>query len=275
MANQQRRSPRDILSIGRRLGDRGVRLVSADRRMLPNFLVIGAMKAGTTSLYRYLAGHPDVVPATRKEIHFFNRHYDKGHRWYRSHFPLAAKPARTNRLTGEATTHYLFHPDAPARAHALVPDARLIVLLRDPVDRAFSHYRHEASRHGETRGFEVAIAEEQARLEHGADDGEPALDKRAYLARGLYAAQLERWFSVYPRPQLLALWSDDLFADPARVYAEVTNFLGLPPVQPETFRVHYPSPPGQLDEGTREQLTAFFREPNRRLAALLGRDLPW
>src|SRR5947209_1159841 len=145
-------------------------LRSADRRALPDFLIIGAQKAGTTSLYRYLAAHPDIVASTRKEVHFFDINFWRGEWWYRSLFPLRRRlqrrPPLRNRpaITGEASPYYLFHPFAPERAAQLLPDAKLIVLLRDPVERAWSHYRHEVANGRETMTFPDALAAEPARL---------------------------------------------------------------------------------------------------------------
>jgi len=104
---------------------------------------VGAQKAGTSSLYSYMVQHPQVLPAARKEIHYFDRHYDKGLRWYRRHFPLRARLS-SERLSGEASPYYLFHPHAPRRIAETLPDARILMLLRNPANRAISHYFHEA-----------------------------------------------------------------------------------------------------------------------------------
>ncbi len=117
------------------------RLTSGSRR-LPDFIILGAQRAGTSSLYYYLSQHPQILPAVRKELHFFDDHYRRGLGWYRSQFPT--RGARGT-ITGEATPYYLSHPHAPARIQRLLPQARLIVLLRNPVERAISHYFFEVS----------------------------------------------------------------------------------------------------------------------------------
>ena len=126
--------------------ERVARRASADLRALPDFVIIGAQKAGTTSLWRYLVEHPQIVGPTEKEIHFFDARFDRGARWYRARFPLRASLRRGARLTFEASPYYLAHPFVPARVRAMLPDAKLVVLLRDPVERAWSHYRDNVAR---------------------------------------------------------------------------------------------------------------------------------
>jgi Sulfotransferase domain len=151
----------------------GWRMLSAGRRPLPDFLILGAQRSGTTSLYNYLAAHPLVLPAVpSKGVHYFDKHADRSLRWYRAHFPTRAQrrrrehPAGSPTVTGEGSPYYLFHPHGPARAAAAVPDARLIVMLRDPVERAYSHYQQEYARGFEDAGsFEAALDLEPSRLE--------------------------------------------------------------------------------------------------------------
>src|SRR5436189_26280 len=126
-------------------------------RPLPDFLILGAQKAGTTALYAYLRWHPQVTGPSFKEVSFFDRHYARGERWYRAHLPV-----RRRAVVGEASPSYLFHPLAPERVARMLPEARLIALLRNPVDRAFSHYQHEVALGREQLSFEDALAGEFA-----------------------------------------------------------------------------------------------------------------
>lgn len=259
-------------------------------RGLPDFLVIGAQRCGTSSLYKWLEHHPDVVASLRKETEFFSFRTTRGLDWYRGHFPSRRRRTlhrmRRGRdpLVFEATPNYLFHPDVPARAHAVVPDARLVVLLRNPVDRAYSHYRHMV-RHGkEPLGFEEAIDREAERIAGEAErmHDDPAYrshpwDRWSYVSRGRYAEQLERWLALYPRDRLLVIRSEDLYADPGVELGRLLGFLGLPAGGPSELRnwsaVH-PSDQG-MNPATRERLDAAFAGPNRALDALLGVEMRW
>lgn len=261
---------------------RSYRELTVGLRLLPTFLIIGAARAGTTSLHAYLMRHPSVRAPTHKELHFFDLNYERGLDWYRRHFPAVPPGNRSGTLTGEASPYYLFHPNVPARVRATLPDVRLIALLRNPVDRAYSQHQL-AQRHGrDDLSFEEAIAAEPTRLEGelGRIASEPGYDSvshrhHSYLARGLYAEQLDRWYEHVPREQLLVLRSEDLFADPAAVFSEVLRFLELPPHELGEYQPYNQRPYTGLAPGTREELRRYFAEPNRRLEQLLGRDLGW
>ncbi len=255
-----------------------LRRPTASLRTLPEFLILGAQRSGTTSLYRYLAAHPAVAPPVRKEIQYFTLHFGRGTRWYRSHFPVAARQA----VSFEATPYYLFHPVAAERAAATVPNAKLVALLRDPVSRAFSHWQHNASRGLETLGFDAALDAEPERLaldaERLADPGYRSDAHRlwSYAARGRYAEQLERWLAVYPRQQLLVVRSDDLYGRPAETHARVLDFLELPPHTLDSYpRYTRRVSAAEMTDATRRRLTAYFRPHNERLAALLGEQFTW
>ncbi len=268
------------------------RLATASLRVLPDFLVIGTQKGGTSSLYQYLIQHPDVAPALKKEVHFFSWEYGRGEPWYRAHFPLRAhrrvREAVTRRrvLTGEATPYYLFHPHAAERVGALLPAARLIVLLRNPVDRAVSSYLHQVRLGREPLSLREALAAEEGRLAGEVERlareplyNSPAHRHHSYLSRGLYADQLAAWFTVFPREQFLILRSEDFFADTPAVFAQTLEFLGLPPWRPDTFerfnvaRRH--APEAGKDAVARQYLAEYYAPHNRRLEQLLGRDLGW
>ena len=194
--------------------------------------MIGAQKAGTTALYAYLRWHPGITGPSWKEVSFFDRHWWRGEAWYRGQFPLRAG----ERLVGEASPSYLFHPLAPERARSLVPDARLVALLRDPVDRAYSQYQHEVALGREPLSFEDALAAEDERLRGEVERlvADPRAFSRAwwdhsYASRGRYAEQLERWLAVFPREQLLVVRTEDLGERPAETYASILSFLGADP----------------------------------------------
>lgn len=265
----------------------GYRSLTAGLRVLPDFLIIGAQRAGTTYLYNNLAAHPCVAPALTKEVHFFDVWFARGLGWYRSFFPLRAQRLAWRArglplLAGEASPYYLFHPHATRRAAATLPRARLIALLRNPVDRAYSHYHHSRRRGFETLPFAEAIAQEGARL--AGQTTRLLADERAvsnshqnwsYQARGVYADQLARWLEHFPREQLLVLQSEQLYADPARHMQRVCEFLELPSWQPK--RLRRPETPryADMDAGTRRALQTYFAPHNARLYELLGTRFDW
>ncbi len=257
-------------------------------RPLPDFLVIGAQKAGTTALYAYLRWHPGIGGPSWKEVSFFDRHYRRGEAWYRGHFPNALRgwiAERSNGrplVVGEASPSYMFHPLAPQRVHDLVPDVRLIALLRNPADRAYSHYQHEVALGREPLSFEQALDAEEERLrgevERMTDDSSYFSHEwwdHTYLARGRYAEQLERWFAVFPREQLLVVPSADLDDRPGETYAGILEHVGVETHEldcyPRLFRREYSA----MSPETRERLADYYAEPNRRLSELLGRDYGW
>ena len=260
---------------------------TAAARPLPGFLIIGAQKAGTTALYSYLREHPAITGPPWKEVSFFDRHFWRGDAWYRGHFPnrlyLRRMRARAGvePIVGEASPSYVFHPLAPQRVASLLPDVRLIVLVRNPVDRALSHYHHEVALGREPLPFEEALEQEDARLE---GELERMLEPRyfshawwnfTYRARGRYAEQLERWLDLFPRERLLVVPSEDLLDRPAETYGQVLEFLDAPPHELESYPRVFERAYAEMDPRTRGELRDHFAEPNRRLYELVGRDLGW
>jgi Sulfotransferase domain len=284
---------------------RRFRLATARYRVLPSFIIIGAQRAGTTTLLDSLRSHPDIVgprPSAfvhaeelarwrrgwlAKELHFFDARFDLGLDWYRSFFPTTAARwllRRTGRdlVAGESTPYYLFHPLVPERLAATLPEVRLIAVLRDPVDRAYSHYHLMRRKRLEKLSFADAVAAEEERLAGKearilADPTFRSYQHRhhTYLSRGLYAEQLERWFAHFPREQFLILRSEDLFARPADVFGQVLEFLGVRAMPLTRIRHRNQSSYPKLDSSVRAQLEDFFAEPNAQLARLLGEDLAW
>ncbi|MGH9156428.1 MAG: sulfotransferase family protein [Acidimicrobiales bacterium] len=268
------------------------RQVVDSHRPLPDFLVIGAQRAGTSSLYKWLEAHPNVVASLRKETEYLSARWDKGEGWYRGHFPSRLRRSAEASLRGrqittfEASPNYLFHPQAPARAAGLLPDARLVALLRDPVERAFSQYQHEVRAGREDLSFEEALDREPDRLageeeRMAADAGYRSFEweRHSYAARGRYAPQLRRWMEGYPPERLLVVHSADLYTDTEATYLRILAFLGLPAWTPAGFGNHsyVGAPPGagRIDDATRQRLAAAFADDNRRLYELVGSDFGW
>ena len=270
-----------------------MRRAMAGVRVLPDFVIIGAGKGGTTSLYHYLAQHPGVRGAIAKEIHFLDHNYRLGTRWYRAHFPvhvataLGVPGARRHWITGEATPYYLASPHAPRRLRRLCDRAgrepAMIILLRNPVDRALSQYQMVREEYGlEPLSFEEALDAEAERLRGEeermlADEDYFSLPHlfHSYVARGMYARQLRRWLGEFPRERFLILQSETFFAEPGRVFREVAAFLGLPPWTPPAFPPCNARGYEPMDARTRRKLRQVFDEPNREVFALIGQEFDW
>jgi hypothetical protein len=258
----------------------------AGRRALPDFVIAGAQRAGTTSLYRYLLEHPRVAwPRFVKGVHYFDVDYARAPRWYRSHFPLERNlrrddPAR-RRVTGEASPYYLFHPHVPQRLAETVPDVRVIAILRDPVARALSHYAHERARGFEPLDLADALDVEERRLtgeeRRLADPAYRSFSHQhhSYVARGRYIAQLDRYREVLPSQQLLVLDADDLLTDTQHVFDRVCRFLGIGQHTLDTPRRFNARPKASVRGPVRSRLVAAFRDDVEGVAELLGHRPSW
>jgi hypothetical protein len=184
--------------------------------------------------------------------------------------------------TGEASPYYMFHPHAPVRIREMVPDARLIVMLRNPVDRAYSHYQHEFRKKRESLSFAEAVEREPERL-HGELERmlqDPRYNSRAhrrhaYVTRGVYLESLERVLQVFPREQLLVIRSEDYFGDPDATLRRVCAFLGLPAQARRTFAKRNVGAYAPIAPDLRARLAAFYAPHNARLSDLLGADVGW
>ena len=187
---------------------------------LPDFLGLGTQKGGTTSLHQWLSSHPRVFLPACKEVHYFDLQPEQPPRWYANHF----EEAQPEQACGEITPFYLFHPDVPARIQAVVPEVRMIVLLRDPVERALSQVFHARKRGFENLKLEEALEAESSRMQSGDPE---SLQKQSYVSRSRYLDQLHRYETLFPREQLLILKSEQLFADPESIWKEILTFLRL------------------------------------------------
>lgn len=275
-----------IKKIGRKI--LGLRKFKRYTGILPNFLIIGSMKCGTTSLYHYLIQHPDIYQARYKEIHFFDNNYHEGFKWYRSRFPsfffkyYTIFLRRRSFMSGEASPYYMFHPHVPKRVHHAIPEAKLIIILRNPVDRAYSHYHHWVREGIEMLSFEDAIKTEPERL---AGELEKMLEDEyyfsynfgyySYLSRGIYVDQVLAWKSLFNWKQVLILNSEKFYADPQKTVSRVFEFLGLPawPLVDLGGKniARYPEMPRNI----RSNLIDYFAPHNKRLYDLLGTEFDW
>lgn len=260
--------------------------------MLPSFLICGGQRCGTTSLYRALAAHPVVLKAVlHKGVHYFDTSYQRGPEWYRAHFPrIRAGHKITDRYgvpaqTFESSPYYMYHPQAAARIAHDLPSAKIVVLVRDPVERAYSQHHHEVARGYETeRDFGNALALEPARVHR--QEVRLALDPahysfahqhHAYRARGEYARYLSVMAQHVGRERIHVVESERFFTDPEPVYDEVCAFLGLPSgLERPPFDKHNARPrKADMDPGLRRDLSEYYRPHDEALATWLGHTPVW
>jgi hypothetical protein len=252
-------------------------------RELPTYFIVGAKRAGTTSLDEYLNAHPLVLRGlVEKGCRYYDVNYGRGPEWYRNQLLPVSEVDRLERklgqrpILGESSPYYAFHPEAPARIAQDVPDARLIFMLRDPVQRAWSHYRYEVARGFEELDWAEAFAAETDRLA----DPDPASRDRnhrhfSYVARSRYAEQLDRLRASFDPEQILVIESEQLFADPAATMEVVFAHLSLEPVPMESYATFK----GQSASAVPAEAEALIREAVaddvERLEDLLGRSPSW
>jgi hypothetical protein len=270
---------------------------------LPDFVVAGVVKGGTTSLFYYLQPHPQVWMPPSKELHFFSNNFNRGEQWLRAQFAGAGD----GKVVGEMTPEYAEHPLAAERMAAVIPDARLVVILRHPVERAYSHYQMQRAKFSAEQPFADIVDIELAQ-------GPGAIPEphRPYLRGGMYHEQLQRLFAHYPRDSVLVLLMDDLEDDPATVYRQLCTHIGIDseplpenlgrrynrtmPVRSKLLRKamvrfklekRLPGSIGQyldyfnrdkgdyerLDPAMRQRLLDYYRADTTALAAFLNRDL--
>ncbi|MQA26429.1 MAG: sulfotransferase [Micromonosporaceae bacterium] len=258
--------------------------------MLPGFLIVGGQRCGTTSMYRALAQHPAILkPVLHKGVHYFDTAYHRGWSWYRAHFPLLRTARAAVRRTGvepvafESSPYYLYHPLTAERIARDLPDVKLIVLVRDPVERAYSQHAHEVARGFEkVADFAQALTLESVRLAGEAERlrADPAYHSHAhqhhaYRARGQYVDHLRRLAGRFGRDRIHVVDSAVFFTAPERVYAGVLDFLELPALGSPTFERHNARPRSPMPESLRRSLEEHFRWYDEELATWLGHPPSW
>jgi hypothetical protein len=247
----------------------------------PDFLIIGAQKCGTTSLFYYLSQHPDLNMPKEKEIHFFDLQYDKGVDWYYSLF--AKKPFMKTWLSGEASPYYLFHPLVPERVFKHLPKIKIIVLLRNPVDRAYSHFMHQKKLNTEyLDSFEEAIEsekirtdEEERKLINGEIEISLPLRRYSYLKRGLYFKQISNWLQYFSLDQFYFIKSEEFFQNTENELIQLYSFLGINYKSPNDLLPQNTNFYPQLSQSLRSQLNLHFAEDSKKLKCLIGDKFCW
>lgn len=261
------------------------RKLTSSYRVLPEVIIIGAQKSGTTSLFEYLKNHPRLSASYKKEVHFFDGglnpkvdDFNKGIKWYKTHFPL--KFINNKKIAYEASPLYIFNPLVPERIYNQIPKAKLIVVLRNPVERAISHYFHEKRQGRETLQITGAMKQEEQRLEEVIkikDYKSNAFIHASYKSRGIYHEQLNRYYALFPKENLLVLNSDELFKQPLETLKTVYEFLGIEDysdsanLKPQNIG----SNRSKVDNSVYQLLETYFAEHNEKLFQLIGKRFDW
>lgn len=263
-----------------------LRYVTGSHRALPTAVIVGAQKAGTSSLFSYLTQHPMIAGSFRKEVHYFDGglvesrdSYSKGLRWYRSHFPLVRNlPIGAHVI--EATPSYLFLPGVAERIQSALPDVRIIIVLRHPVERTISHYFHEVKAGRERRSIENALAGDEPMLSKPiglVDKLHLAAMQKSYKGRSVYWPQVKDYLRVFSRDRVLVISSKNLFLDPKSTVAEILAFLELGEnlfgfnEKPNNVNAEK----GRVPDGVFDFLDEYFQGPNEKLFDLLGTAIEW
>jgi hypothetical protein len=248
----------------------------------PQFIIIGAAKSGTSALYSYLASHPNVLPAVVKEINFWSHRFEQGLPWYQSHFPAISQDIAKQQglMTGEASPSYFAHPEAPQRIKQAYPNIRLIVSLRNPVERTISHYYDRVRRRQEVRPLDVAIYESLA----GNSSPSTSVDfVPDYLRESCYSVNLKSWYSHFEPEQIYVIKSENLLNQPAATSQSVFEYLGLPHHELRQYRKHnvgnYQSSMSMIDDDSdaklRTALRDYFKEDMEQLTGITGKVVNW
>ena len=235
----------------------------------PNFIVIGAMKAGTTSLYEYLNQHPQILPCAQKEVHYFVHHLNKGLDWYLAHFPPVV--GEGNYLTGEASPGYLCNT-IQSEVKQTFPQVKLLAILRNPIERAISHYYHNVKHGIEMRSFEAAMTAELQAIATLSDinlvkETKNWSGEQGYLFSGLYVYFLQKWLAKFPKEQLLVIQSEDLYRQPKIIMKTVFEFLELPNFSSDRYQKHFAGSYDKLNSKDRkyQSIADLFQEHNQLL----------
>lgn len=245
----------------------------------PHFLIIGTQKGGTSSLYSALTQHPQILRAARKEVHFFDQHYSRGQTWYTRQFPTCT----AEQITGEASPFYMAHPLAAQRIAEHCPSVKLLVLLRNPADRAISHYHQEFRRQHDPLSLQEALIAEEKRTQadwQALADGKllthSAAQRFSYRERGHYAQQLQPFLQRFPREQIAIYSSEQFFQEPFAVLAPLYRFLGVDPsFQPPDLFPRKPGNYGAADQAVRQSLVQYYEPHNTALFSLIGQRFDW
>tara|TARA_Y100000310_G_scaffold67029_1_gene62343 strand:- start:1049 stop:1930 length:882 start_codon:yes stop_codon:yes gene_type:complete len=255
-------------------------------RVLPNFFVIGGVRCGTTSLYHYLGQHNCIKQAAYDELGYFDDNFHLGLNWYRSLFPTKFMQKNIESvykkfLTYDVTPFYIYNPLVVDRIFKFSPNAKIIAVLRNPIDRAYSNYNQKMQDEGDTKTtFEEIVHSEIEKIENDGNDEENyafLVDEfyELLLARGFYAKQLEFWFKKFPRKNVLLISSEELATNTDKTVSEIFEFLEVPNQKISDLTKQNERKYPRMKDSTRDTLINFFKPYNEKLFYMLGSKFDW
>ena len=255
-------------------------------RVLPDFIIIGAMKSGTTSLYYNICQHQNVFEAAYDEIGFFDDNYELGLNWYRSMFPTIfqkyiSKLKHQKFLTGEDTPFYFWKEDAVNRINKILPNVKLIIILRNPIDRAYSNYTDRINQGKELNSFEEVIEREINLIKKNGEKNSKSnqiidiIKEPAYLAKGIYVNQLELWIKKFPLNQFHILSTEEMANNPNKTLQKVFEFLEIPKENIKTPQKRKKKKYSPMNTKTRESLIEFYKPYNEKLFEEINQRFGW
>lgn len=245
--------------------------LSIKKQQPPDFIIIGAGKAGTTSLYKYLSYHPQIVLPNKKELRFFDKNFHRGYEWYLAQFPAVSD--RPNVLTGEASPSYFFLPHVAQRIKDFALQTKLIVMLRHPVTRTISDYYQNQKTGNQTKTLVQSIQQEIAAL-NKKNEQQLSYGGGA-ISQSLYYYKLKRWLKIFPKQQFLILNSELFFTSPDRSMERVYRFLDLPSINSDNYLPYNTGSYPEADSYIKQQLADFFSIHNQKLEEFLGINFNW
>ena len=258
---------------------RGISGITASSRVLPDFIIVGTVRSGSTSLYYNICEHPSVLSAAYDEIGFFDSNYHLGINWYRSMFPTIKEMENVERktgfaITGEDTPFYLWKEEAAKRIFEMNGDTKIIGIFRNPVDRAYSNYNLAVRSKTEKLTFEEAIDEEIGFLKNHSFR-ESVDNKRSYLAKGIYENQIKIWFELFPREQIHLLSTEDMQKNPEETLQKAFRFLEIPDYIIKNPQKQKAAEYKKMNNETREKLVDFYKQHNERFFKTIQKKYDW
>ena len=263
---------------------RGISGITSTWRVLPDFIIIGTVRSGSTSLYYNICSHPSILPASYDEIGFFDSNYHLGMNWYRSMFPLKSDMERIRSetkyaLTGEDTPFYFWKIDAANRIRKILPKIKLITILRNPVQRAYSNYCLGVREGTEKLTFEEAVRKELDTFPENKILAENIFKfcniRRSYIAKSLYVYQMKIWFERFSKNRLFVISTEEMSKSPAHTMNQAYEFLGLPKYENTFFEKRKKASYEKMGDNIRKELEEFFKPHNEELFKLIGKSFDW